>query len=61
MSNAYDDDFYDNEWPEGAVVCDKCNGDGTIDWVVSQFEFALMNQRDSRERFFSADPSGRAA
>jgi len=31
MSNAYDDDFYDNEWPEGAVVCDRCNGDGTID------------------------------
>ncbi len=27
----YDDSFYDNEWPEGAVVCDRCNGDGTID------------------------------
>lgn len=25
------DDFYDNEWPEGAVVCDRCNGKGTVD------------------------------
>lgn len=25
------DDFYDDEIPEGMVVCDRCNGDGTID------------------------------
>lgn len=25
------DDFYDDEIPEGMVICDKCNGDGTID------------------------------
>lgn len=31
MSDLYDDDYYDAEIPDGMVVCDKCNGDGTID------------------------------
>lgn len=26
----YDDDFYDDEIPAGMVICDRCNGDGTI-------------------------------
>lgn len=25
------DDFYDDETPEGMVVCDNCNGDGEVD------------------------------
>ena len=25
------EDFYDDEWPEGAVVCDRCNGEGEVD------------------------------
>lgn len=24
------DDYYDDEIPEGMVICDKCNGDGEV-------------------------------
>ena len=29
----YDDDrlYFDDEIPEGMVICDRCNGDGTVD------------------------------
>lgn len=30
--SCYEDDHgYDDDWPEGAVVCDRCHGSGTID------------------------------